>query len=166
MSFLTGDQIGSFAELLAMTDLSRPVVGRYRRPLFRVTALGAKYPAVDFLIDVLDANDDSLGFFFAQVKGTSKKISGTSARLAVNVELESFNRLVRVPAPAYLIGVDVNAEASYLVAAYRTRANDVSSITRAFPLADPIVKMNLYQEVLAFWRANRPLLQRTQFKDV
>jgi hypothetical protein len=96
MSFLTGDQIGSFAELLAMTDLSRPVVGRYRRPLFRATSLGAKYPAVDFLIDVLDANDNSQGFFFAQVKGTSKNLAA-DARLAVHVELESFNRLVQVP---------------------------------------------------------------------
>jgi hypothetical protein len=165
MTFLTGDQIGSFAELLAMTDLSRPVVGHYRRPLFRVTSLGAKYPTVDFLIDVLDANDDSQGFFFAQVKGTSK-YSGAATRLSVDLDVQRFNRLVRVPAPAYLIGVDVNAEASYLVAAYRTRANDVSSITRAFPLADPAVKINLYRAVLAFWRANKPLLQGTRFKDV
>ena len=65
MAFRTSDQIGFFAELLASTDLSRPVVGRYRRPLFRVTSLGEKYPAVDLIVDVLGADDVALGFFFA-----------------------------------------------------------------------------------------------------
>jgi hypothetical protein len=149
MAFRTSDQIGSFAELVARTDLSRPVAGNYHRPLFRVTALGEKYPTVDLIVDVLGADDVSLGFFFAQVKGTASG-SPAAARLPVDVDLEKFNRLVRVPAPAFLIGVDVIAEVSYLVAAYRTRVTQVSSMTKAFSLRDPRVKIALYREVLAF----------------
>src|SRR5947199_7773060 len=112
MPFRTTYQIGSFAELLAKTELSRPVVGRYRRPLFRVTSLGEKYPAVDFIVDVLGADDVSLGFFFAQIKGTTQSPL-PEARLPVKVDVDKFNHLVRIPAPAYLIGVDVVAEVSY-----------------------------------------------------
>jgi hypothetical protein len=86
MSFSTSDQIGTIAELLARTELSRPVVGRYRRPLFRAVPLGDKYPVTDLIVDVR--------------------------------------------------------------------------------LADAQVKIELYREVLAFWRTNRPILQRTRFKDV
>src|SRR5689334_20765389 len=134
MAFQTSDQIGRFAELIAETDLSRPVRGRYRRPLFRAVRLGEKYPIVDFLVDILGPDDLALGFFFAQVKGTT--LLPTGARLAVDVDAERYNRLVRIPAPTYLLGVDVSAEETYLIAAHRPRAAGVSSITRAFRLRD------------------------------
>ena len=162
---LTTDQIGRLAELVAATDLSRSVTGRYRRPLFRATWLGDKYPAVDFLVDVLGRDDASLGFFFAQVKGTAAASAGT-ARLSIDVSRERFNQLVRLPAPTYLIGVDVSAETSYILAAHRRRAARVSSMTKAYCLRDDAVKIGLYREVLGFWQANRPTLRQTGFKDV
>jgi hypothetical protein len=42
MPIFNNDQTGQFAELRARLDLSRPVLGRYRRPLFRATPLGDK----------------------------------------------------------------------------------------------------------------------------
>jgi hypothetical protein len=162
---LTPDQIGRLAELVAATDLSRPVMGRYHRPLFRATWLGDKYPAVDFLVDVLGRKDTSLGFFFAQVKGTAPA-RAQAARLSIDVPRERFNQLVRLPVPTYLIGVDVNAEVSYLVAAHRSRRARVSGMTKAYCLRDDAVKIGLYREVLGFWQANKATLQRTGFKDV
>jgi len=107
----------------------------------------------------------SLGFFFVQVKGTTVK-SAADARLPVEVSLHRFNRLVRVPSPTFVIGVDVLEEVSFLVSAHTTRTADVSSITKAYSLQDDEVRIKLYQEVLEFWRTNRPFLHRTHFKDV
>ena len=80
MAKLATDQIGGFGELLAATDLSRPVKGRYKRPLFKPTHLGGKYPTVDFIVDVLAADATSLGFFFVQVKSTTQ---GASSKISV-----------------------------------------------------------------------------------
>ena len=162
---MTNDQIGRLAELIAAKDLSRAVRRSYRRPLFRATFLGEKYPTVDFIVDVLDHRDRSLAFFFVQVKGTAGA-NASSGRIPVDVAAERFNLLVRIPAPTFVIGVDVVAETSFLVAAHRSRKSNVSSITKAYCLSDDEVKIKLYEEVLAFWRLNRPILQQSQFKDV
>jgi hypothetical protein len=160
----TGDQIGRLAELIAARDLSRPVKGRFGRPLFRAAPLGEKYPTVDFLVDLLDREDGSIGFFFVQVKGSAS--GRTVARLPIDVPIDRYNRLVRLPAPTFVIGVDVVEETSYLVAAHKKRKARVSSITRAYGLNDDGIKIRLYKEVLLFWRTNRPILRRTQLRDV
>jgi hypothetical protein len=130
---LTTDQIGDFGELLAAVDLSRPVLGRYRRPLFKPVHLGGKYPAVDYIIDVLSTDSKPIGFFFAQVKSTSAA-SVSGERLSVTITKDRFNALAALPAPAYLIGVDTNAEISYIVAANRNVRADVPGILRAYNL--------------------------------
>lgn len=162
---LTREQIGRLAELIAATALSRPVRGHYRRALFRATALGEKYPTVDFIVDVLGPGDVSLGFFFAQVKGTTAGV-GPGRRLPIDVPLDRYHLLLRMPVPTFLIGVDVDAEASFIVAAHAPRAARISSITTAYDLGDDGVKIGLYGEVLDFWRSRRPARRRTGFKDV
>lgn len=159
------DQTGGFGELLAAADLSRPVRGRFRRPLFRPTHLGGKYPVVDYMVDVLAPDGTSLGFFFVQVKATTKgkRITG---RLPVSVSRDRFSRLARIPAPSYLVGVDVNEEVSYIIAADRTRRTGISSITRTYSLRHDSTKIILYREVVSFWRACNPILRGTHFKDV
>jgi hypothetical protein len=162
---MTNDQIGRLSELVAARDLSWPVRGRYKRPLFRATPLGDKYPTVDFLVDILDRKDASRGFFFAQVKGTASA-TPTQARLPVEVKADRYNLLVRLPAPTFLIGVDVVAEKSYLVATPRARQIKVSSISKDYCLRDDAVKIGLYTEIIEFWRLNRPLLRKTRYRDV
>jgi hypothetical protein len=162
---LTADQTGDLGELVVAIDLSRPVRGRYRRPLFRATHLGGKYPTVDFIVDVLAADSTALGFFFVQVKSTASA-PPTGARLPLTaVSAERYNQLAGIPAPTYLVGVDVTTETSYLVAAHRARKTPLTSITKAHPLRDDAVKIGLYREVLAFWKSSRPALQRTRFHD-
>jgi hypothetical protein len=102
---------------------------------------------VDFIVDLLDRNDVSLGFFFVQVKGTAA-ITRTGNRLPVEVSLNRFNDLVRLRAPTYVIGVDVIAETAYLISAHRPRQTQVSSITKAYCLRDDYVRIKLYKEVL------------------
>ena len=169
----TSDQIGRLAEVLATAEFSRAVGGPFGRPLFRVTSLGDKYPAADFLVDVLDAKDFALGYFFVQVKGTATE-RRAFPRLPVSVSADRFNRLVRLPAPTYLVGVNVPVEGavdleggvSFLVGANRPRKSGVSSITKAYSLRQDAVMIQLYREVLDFWQVFRPALQRTRFTDV
>jgi hypothetical protein len=161
---MTSDQIGRLAELIAAKDLAKPVRRHYRRPLFRATFPGEKYPTVDFIVDALDRNDQSLAFFFIQVKGTATA-DITHERLAIGVPADRYNRLARLPAPTYVVGVDVIAESSFIVAANRPRTTDLTSIAKTYCLGEDRVRIDLYKEVLEFWIRNRPALGRTRFKD-
>jgi hypothetical protein len=160
---LTSDQIGDFAEKTVRMEFARPL--RDVRVLFRTVHLGEKYPVSDFLVEIVGPDAGSQGFFFVQVKGTGRA-SPPPTRIPVTVSAEEFNRLVAVPAPTYVIGVDVKSGDSYIVAAHRRRQARVSSITRGFPLRSDAVKLALYEEVADFWSANGRTLWQTRFGDV
>lgn len=161
---LTPDQIGYIAEVATDEDFSTPVQDG-QRVLFRVTRLGDKYPTFDFLVDVLGPDHGPRGVFFVQVKGTTRATQATP-RIPIAVGADDFNRMVEAPAPSYLVGVDVNRRATYIVAAHSRRRAQVSSITRAFPLGSDAVKLALYDEVAEFWKANGRKLWSTRFRDV
>lgn len=158
------DHIGNFGELLAGTDLSRPVGGRYRPPpLFaRPIPLGDKHPVLDYLVDVLGPDGYPVGFFFTQIKSTSRA-SELGDRLSIPVEKGPFNALVRSPVPTYLIGVDTSAEACYIVCPTTLVLIDVPSIVRAYNLQDEPVKIDLYLEVVEFWKRNKRRAYQTRF---
>jgi hypothetical protein len=166
---MTSDQVERLAQYLVEALLSRPAVGAGDRPLFRVASLGDKYPVADLLVDAVDASDQSIGYFFVQVKGT-EAAPKPRGRLGIQVPADSYNQLVRVLTPTYLIGVDVVRERAYLVAAHIERRAQVSSITTAFNLADDQVRMDLFEEIRAFWdlyRAPfRQSLLQSRFHDV
>ena len=73
MALQTPDQIGRFGELIVELMFSRTVRGKYQRPLFRPIFLGEKYPSVDYFVDVLDESCDAAGFFFVQVRSTTRE---------------------------------------------------------------------------------------------
>lgn len=158
--------VGDFGEILAQAHFSRPVRGKYRRPLFRASHLGEKYPVVDFIVDILDPNEDSLGFFFVQVKATNAA-KPKAKTLAVKIELPKYNRLAQIPAPTFLVGVDVDAEQVYLVCAARTEKKAFSSICKKFDLKDDNVRVALYNEVKEYWKKHSPRLNqiKTNFKN-
>jgi hypothetical protein len=159
--------VGDFGENLAATHLSRPVRGFYRRPLFKPAHLGEKYPVVDFIVDVLDPNENSLGFFFVQVKST-RTANALSRRLALTIELDKFNKLARIPVPTFLIGVDTDSEKVFVIAAVKPVLKGFSSITKKFDLTNDAVRIGLYKEVAGYWRKNGPRLDkaRTIFANV
>jgi hypothetical protein len=140
-------------------------MGRFKRPLFRASHLGDKYPTVDLIIDILGRDDLTLSFFFAQIKATHQE-SSADARLPIQVSLERYNRLVRLPAPTYVIGVDELSETSSLIAARKTRQTPLSSMTKRFSLKDEPIKIQLHREVADYWKKYRTSLFRSQFEDV
>ena len=121
---------------------------------------------VDFIVDVLGPADDSLGFFFVQVKATSAS-HPASRCLRLQIDRAKYNKLVRIPVPTFLIGVETNSERSFVVAAVRPKGRSLSSISKRFDLADDEVRIGLYKEVIGFWRKNRPNLDKaqTRFSD-
>jgi hypothetical protein len=129
MADLTANQSGDLGELLARVHLSRPVGGPYRRALFEATPLGGKYPTVDLIVDVLDPESEPVGFFFAQVKAT-QSASHAGARLSLTIETDRYRRLTRLRPPAYLIGVDVGDERSFIMAATPPAPATLPSIPR------------------------------------
>lgn len=163
---LTPDQIGDIGELLAAVALSRPVLGRYRRPLFKPTHLGGKYPAADFLVDALSATGECAGFFFVQVKSTTRGGQvAAGRRLPLSVEAGKLERLGRLPAPTYVVGVDTLGERAYVAAAFGREAVRTGGLTMAHPLASESVRIGLYREVVAHWSHPGRRPTRTRFPN-
>jgi len=162
---LTTDQIGDLGELIAAAALSRPVLGKYKRPLFKATHLGGKYKAVDFVVDVLGPNANSLGIFFVQVKSTFAHVKHARSRLPVKVDLQKHNCMVRLPIPTYLIGVELRTERAYIVSAFAPRQTQISSITRDYPLDCDQTRIKLYAELKSHWARAARKPSKTGFTD-
>lgn len=160
----TNEQIGRLAQLIASTDFSREVGAPFNRPLFRAVSLGDKYPVADLLVDLLDTSDRPVGFFLVQVKGT-RATRPDAPRLPIDVSLEQFNLLVRLPLPTYLVAVDVTTGRSFLAAASRTRKRAVASVTKEFPLLQDSVKIALYRELPEYWSTREGPRHSSEFHD-
>lgn len=164
MTGITNEQIGRLAQLIAATDFSLEVGAPFNRPLFRAVALGDKYPVADLLVDTLDASDRPTGFFLVQVKGT-RATQPHAPRLPIDVPLERFNQLVRLPLPAYLVAVDVALGRSFLVGASRRRKRAVASVAKEFPLRQDSVKIALYRELMGYWATREGPRHTSEFHD-
>ena len=159
------DAIGDLGELIAAMALTRPVAGRFKRPLFRVTSLGGKYPRVDFLVDLLSADGSTIGYCLVQVKATSAEPVARD-RLPIAIPAKKHNDLVNLPLPTYVIGVDTRSEQSYLMAAQRTRRTQISNLPRTYDLSDDAIRIELYKEVRKFWNSASRIPHQSRFADV
>jgi hypothetical protein len=146
---------GDLGEILAQLHFSRPLRSGAQLPLFRPSHLGEKYPIVDLIVDVLDDKENSIGFFFVQVKSTTKAAIA-SKTLPVEIDLKKYNRLAAMPAPTFLVGVDTRAEKVYLVSALKPASKAVSSICKKYDLLDDAVRLALHKEVAAYWKKHKP----------
>ncbi len=149
---MSQNQIGNLGELLAETEFCRPVGKKYNRPLFRANNLGQKYPVVDFVVDLLDSNERSIGFFYVQVKSTHNPSVGDRRRLPIECPYHKYNAMVNLPVPTYLVGVDVSKDTLYILAANRTLNRKLSSIGKLHDLSADDIKVSLYKEVLSYWK--------------
>lgn len=158
------DLIGNLGEWIAAVVFTHPVDDGYGRPLFRPVFLGEKYPTADLLVDILDERGQAIGFFFVQVRARMES-SGPLGRLPIKLGLERYERLHRLPIPAYVVGVEIEQERAYIVAAFKRRSTGISSITTAFSLRNDAVRIRLYEEVREFWQRRKKPKIRTGFND-
>jgi len=84
------------------------------------------------------------------VKTTRAGYTKRDHRLKVKVPHKDSVRLVALPAPTYVVGVDEVNEATYIVSANGRYTKGLSSLSTQFPLNQPTQEL-LFQEVSKFW---------------
>jgi hypothetical protein len=147
---------GQWLFSLLLTDLC----GR-DDPFFRPRFLGDKYPTFDYIVEVVDRPEY---FFFVQVKGTSLGYTVEEQRLRVQVTQDDIDRMVAVPAPTYVVGIDVTAiGVGFLLSVNEPRGN-VPSLTTRFRI-DCRVLEGLRDEVVGFWSSRNMALTGSRFHE-
>ncbi len=158
---LIGSRAERFVELLLKTPTSKGF-------LFDVARLPDKWPTVDLYVEVREGQYCK-AFFFIQVKGTDKGIK--NGLLQKSISNRDLTRLAEFHAPCYVVGVDTSSIApaelqAYIVAPVGTFKSGLSAIPTDHSLADNL--QELYDEVLAFWKAmdipNRKKVFKSKYK--
>jgi hypothetical protein len=79
------------------------------------------------------------------------------------VSQEDIDRMVAVPAPTYVVGVDTELEVGFLLSVNEPRDN-VASLTTQFKIDCNVLK-DLRDEVIGFWSARNMVLAGSRFKE-
>jgi hypothetical protein len=154
------DDIGGRGESLCYVRLS-DFCGR-KQPYFRPHFLGEKFPALDFLVELVNAGKRTL-YFFVQVKATRQGYTRRPpVRLKVDLSAADAERLVLYPAPTYLVGIDEVGETGFVVAANEKLKGGLSGLPTLYPL-DGEHLQRLWEEVREYWRARDMTLRRSAF---
>lgn len=136
------DVVGSRGEqifYLAATDYSE-----FIHPLFRPYFLGEKCPDVDFLVNLWGAR----GIFFVQVKTTTSAL--TSNSIEVRLTRKQRQKLMDLPGPTYLVGVQLPEKRCFIRSIHRSSETGITTIALANELHAGNLK-KLFDEVKAFW---------------
>lgn len=142
------DHLGKRGESIAFVRLTE-VCQANDLPYFLPHFLGDKAPLFDALVELVDAGK-STPLFFAQVKSTREGYQA-NGRLKVEVAKEDVEKMVKYPAPTYVIGVDEKQEKAYVVAVLGDMETKISSLSTAHPLNCGTLKM-LWEEVRDYWK--------------
>jgi hypothetical protein len=150
---VVGDRGENIFEL-AITDYSQ-----FQAPLFRAAFLGDKWPAVDYLVELVGVAGMT-PHFFVQVKSTSAAIANNY----VKVELPPMKKrlLIRVPGPTYLVGVQEPTKRAFILAVTDDSNQGVYSIPVTHELTPSNLRI-LYDEVSAFWSQQTVKPQQSAF---
>ena len=147
---------GQWLFSLLMTDLC----GR-DDPFFRPRFLGDKYPTFDYIVEVVDR---PAYFFFVQVKGTTLGHTVGEQRLRVQVTQDDIDRMVACPAPAYVVGMDVNAIGVGFLLSVNEPRDNVASLTTRFRIDCGLLEQ-LRDEVIDFWSGRNMTLIGSRFRE-
>jgi len=155
------DVIGARGESRFLMLITEPHDGE--QPIFRAQRLGDKWPAVDFLVELM-GSDGVAGFFFVQVKTTRQGYTERDRRLKVTVPQHTVARLASFPAPTYVVGIDDVAGIGYVVSANGERLTNVASVPSDFPI-NRENRERLWSEVRRYWSSRLPGSFTSVFND-
>lgn len=133
-------------------------------PRFKAQFLGDKWRTVDYIVELVEAGDEFVPFFFVQVKTTRAGYTHRDGRLRVAVSGGEMRRLAAYPAPTYVVGIDEARESGYLLSANGEHLTHLSSLTTDHPI-DEDTRTRLWSEVLAYWRKHRATEFVSEFRD-
>ena len=159
------DQVGRLGEKLVEAALSRSVRGRFNRPLFRVVHLGEKYPIADLLVSVLNSKDFPTCFFLVQIRSTDKGPLAHEDPLGVRIPEKKLRQLAKLPMPTYLVAVDIRREQSFIVSAWRGKKGGIKKVLRRFDLSKESIRIELYNEVMEFWKKAALAKRKSRFTN-
>jgi hypothetical protein len=150
---LLKDVTGSRGEKIVELCLTN--YSSFAAPLFEPAFLGAKWPAIDFYVELRTAAGAGL-FFLGQAKSTAKPLSGRSRVLPISADRDDIDRLRQIPAPTYIMGVHEPSQRVFVRAVHG--ATPIKAMT-SIPLTYELTSANLqvlHDEVLAHWGAVNP----------
>jgi hypothetical protein len=153
--------IGVRGESIVVNLLTRP--HNAGEPFFRPQFLGDKYPTIDFFVELVGVEEGPTPFFLVQAKTTTRRPMRRNGNLPIRVSGRAMARLIRYPAPTYILGIDDQAEGGYLLAAAQNGPTELPSLPTRYPLSDAAVLSSLYDEVLHFWRSSGVTFTTSRF---
>jgi len=132
-------------------------------PIFRPQFLDAKWPTVDFIVELLGAGVTT-PYFFVQVKATREGYTRRANRLKVKVSEKKVRELASYPAPTYIVGIDEIKERGYIASANGENLASLSSLSTSFPI-NKTNRKALWREVNDFWNAYANANLASRFAD-
>ncbi len=157
----TSDDIGSRGEALfhaLITDYDGQ-----DGPLFRPCHLGGKFPTLDFYVELVGTMHPR--FFFAQVKATAQGDTPDATgdfQSAGFGKTEIGDRMLRFPAPTYLIGIDERLACGFIVSVNKGPPRRYSSLSTHHVLNQKNREL-LWNEVREFWDNRDMTLRNSRF---
>ena len=157
---MAADDIGDRGQWLFCLLMTQICPGR-NEPYFRPRFLGDKYPAFDYLVELVGSE---AYFFFVQVKSTRQgyRQGIRKRRLRVNVDKEDVQRMVASPIPAYVVGIDEPQEVGYLLSMNEPRQVGLGGLPDRHRLNCRNLQ-RLWQEVQTFWASRNMVLTGSHF---
>lgn len=135
---------------LCLTDYSG-----FAAPLFEPAFLGAKWPALDFYVELRTAAGAGR-FFLGQAKATAVPLKPKAKVLHISTDKDDIDRLLLIPAPTYIMGVHEPTKRVFVRAVHSaTPSKAITSI----PLTHELTSVNLqrlHDEVVAHWNSVTP----------
>ena len=157
------DYIGGRSEAIASMHLSATCRPDSDLPYFWPHFLGEKAQTFDFLVELVDAGDET-PFFFVQVKGTRQEYTKRERRLDVGVSAKDILRMVSFPAPTYIVGVHEREARAFVISVHGRMNEAISSITTGHELTADTLRQ-LWEEVRAFWHGRDMSRQGSHFTN-
>ena len=154
------DYIGKRGEVIFPMLITKWCNGK---PWFDSTFLGEKAEAKGFLVNLIGPESGD-AYFFVQVKATKNGYTGTGPdeKLKVKVTKADIAKLKKVPAPTYVVGIDIVKECGFIIAITAETTGSISGITTRFRINCGVIKA-LWKEVDTYWRARKMLAATSTF---
>lgn len=120
-------------------------------PWFQSVSLGEKYPAKDFMVDLVNPSCGQANFY-VQVKASRGKYTGTGAtrKLKVGITRTAMAVLKKTPGPVFVVGIDIDTKIGYVVQITQQTGDTLPSIPLTHPLDCKQIR-TIWEWVDGYW---------------
>jgi hypothetical protein len=132
-------------------------------PWFDVVYLGEKAEAKDFMVNLIEPTSGDANFY-VQVKSTKQGYSGKGAsrKLKADVDKEDIEKLKKVPAPTFVVGIEIIGECGFIVAITQATTGAIWGIPTKHRINCHLIK-SLWKEIDDYWNAKKMIATTSKF---